>query len=138
MKSVFRAILLIIEVLVIIGGGAILASIDSIPKWIVTPVWVITIIGALLVVLYELKCLRSVAVWVWSVRGWMLLTVIVLLFAVYIWPTRYRYWLQQGGTAPNRTMLIRMDRFTGELEYIRIAENDPNLPYGTWHQVPVF
>ena len=50
-----------------------------------------------------------------------ILVILGLMFAAFVWPTRYRY--DRAEFAPNYTVLVRIDRFSGETEC---------LIYGTW------
>jgi hypothetical protein len=53
---------------------------------------------------------------------------ILILFAVFIWPTRYMYThmsLERGVS-----LLVRVDRFTGKAEWF-----DPNTVHGGWRGV---
>jgi len=48
-------------------------------------------------------------------------TAILALFAIFVWPTRYRY-EHTSFLTPNLQLLIRIDRFTDEVNYIDPSE----------------
>lgn len=54
--------------------------------------------------------------------------VILILFAIFVWPTRYVYTHMNVGDGAS--LLIRIDRFTGKTEWF-----NPNVAYGGWKGV---
>jgi len=51
-----------------------------------------------------------------------ILTAILALFAIFVWPTRFRYEHIQN------QVLVRIDRFTDEMSYLDMSE-------GTWTSI---
>lgn len=47
------------------------------------------------------------------VVAWLLITAVLVLFGIFIWPTRYRYDHTSTGSA---TFIVRFDRFSGRGE----------------------
>ena len=56
-----------------------------------------------------------------AVLGWILLYLVLFYFAIFIWPTRYRY-DRLGGTP------IRWDRVTGQMQFVNFHGWQAQLP----------
>lgn len=52
---------------------------------------------------------------------WIALAIVAMLFAAFVWPTRYIYTSESRPTLSGGTIdeLVRIDRFTGDAEYVR-------------------